>query len=257
MFRRDPNNFSVRIISSKSYVNFSFNNRRNLVARISTVSPDVVQKDKTRYESYQNLDQDLLEPRSWRDVCWEIGIPRSCKTLSGESRTSPKISLADFEDWLTVTTIIRPPQKMVRTKYGSLIEDQGLAGKVFLRGLELPSSSASGKSFRYAYDLLVGSTGRDRTSLSNANEESSIMAKIWRDAIDQTSTEEGRNQLLDQYLEMLDADQAADVHNASRYANIRTVATLWQHLRSKALAMSPTGFYHGPDKAEEVCYVWN
>ena len=250
VLRRHPNNFSVRITSSDCYVNFNFNKYSNLVARITRIKDGALEKEKARFAK-QNLQSELLEPRSWQDVCWEIGVPRKCQVLEASTWTS-KIPLAQFEEWLTVTTIIRPPQNMIRTPHGNLIFDASLSGKLFLRGLELPCSSASGKDFRYAYDLMKGSTGRDRTSLTNAHEESRIMAKIWEDAISCASSEEDKSKLLTQYYDMLELDRTAEVHEALRYMPKDIIGKVWAQLLSKAEARSPAGFYHGPEQAEEV-----
>jgi hypothetical protein len=253
VFGRQPQNYGVRIIASSRYVGFKFNKYNKLVARISKISAVKIHNHKERLQKRETsrLCQ-ILKARPWRDVCWEIGITRKLKTSNGTSITTSKVSLKDFEEWLTVTTIIDPPKTMIRTDYGNLILDQCFKGKVFLRGLELPNSSACGKEFCYGYDLMSGTTGRDRTSLSDPHEESKLMANIWSKAIIRAAEGEEQQALLQRYLDLIAKDKNADVHNALEFVPRRIVVMIWERLCKKVSTLEPPGFYHGPEFVEDV-----
>lgn len=190
----------------------------------------------------------------WDNVKVEIGALRYLKTHAGSNakEATPGVDREEFKDCLTITTLARPPRNMIRTDHGDLILAHEYAGRVFLRGLEPPASSASGKSFGYGYDLLEGNIGRDRTSLSKASEEARLTAKSWSAALSKTHSTEQGELLMAKYVSMIEENASADVHDVNKYLLEPAVHQIWQHLVQKAQAQAPQGFYYCPEFAQDV-----
>jgi len=59
-----------------------------------------------------------------------------------------KIPLADFLEWVKMTTDINPPSNIVRADHGDLILHPDHKNKIYLHSLQLPNGSKSGKKFK-------------------------------------------------------------------------------------------------------------
>ena len=76
----------------------------------------------------------------------------------------------------------------VATYYGDLILDQAFQGKVYLRGLLLPSSTLDSNPFKLGYNFIKGRVNRDRQRLADDLEEADLVTRIWESAIEKEET---------------------------------------------------------------------
>jgi hypothetical protein len=183
VFRR--NNYNFRIESGDFKWNFIFK-KRELACGLKRMGVktlgDLKQKEKGQPRT--------AIARPWTDVCVIIGAAGNTRTVNGHKTKGYPISLSDFRNMLKVTLDISPPKKIIRTPTGNLIRDPIYQGKMYLRGLLLPSGGMSGKQYAYGYDFVDGSTTRDRDTLAGSGEESMRIADIWASAIRADDTED-------------------------------------------------------------------
>lgn len=252
VLRRKPYHASLRLVTSSSYVNFTLNEDKCLVARVSEIKESMIRSKRAKFAKLEKEGKPRpLEPQAWKDVCWQVGAERKTTELYGNTSKTLKIKLQDFRDWLNVTLHIKPPETTIRTRTGNLILDEALSGRLFLRGLRLSNSSASGRVLRYCYDLATGDTGRDRTAVLDKDEESIAITRIWETAIF-AQGQDNHNSLLDRYYIMLNLDVAADVHLATQHMNEDFAQLIWDRLKDEAAATIPQGFYYCRDTKFDV-----
>ena len=99
--------------------------------------------------------------------------------------------LDELKTWLKVSLDIRGfsyPASIVATNYGDLILDQAFQGKVYLRGLLLPSSTLDSNPFKLGYNFIKGRVNRDRQRLADDLEEADLVTRIWESAIEKEET---------------------------------------------------------------------
>lgn len=241
IFRRRPQNYSVRCGTNSHYLNFKFNDKLSLVCRSSSPTKTL---DKLKAEDRARRERCLPREATaniWEDVVWEIGTVRK---YNGGQKTS-KIPLVEFEQWLSMTLDIAPPTKITRTPHGFLILDEKYAGKVYLRNLLLPNASSSGLPYSFGYNFLQGKTNRDRGSLSNPKEEAKVITNIWTSAL-LHGDEETRKDLLHKYTLLLrnHRNTHADVNFAESYVPPEIAKVVWKHFLSPGNSFTPPALYY-------------
>lgn len=163
--------------------------------------------------------------RIWRDVTVIIG--------PGERPGNQGVSVEQFKKWLDVSMEIRGfsyPESIIETDYGDLILDFRYRGKVFLKGLLLPSSISEPRAFTVGYNLVQGDVNRDRQRLVNRRQEANRLRKIWESAI---LKNEGL--VLPIYVNLLwYLPRSPDVELAEDFLESSTRLLIWKHLLKMA-----------------------
>ncbi|KAH7075389.1 hypothetical protein BKA63DRAFT_511401 [Paraphoma chrysanthemicola] len=121
--------------------------------------------------------------RPWEDVCVIIGASGAARDIHGNKMKGKRLHVDSFRKMLTVTLDVNTPQEMLRTIHGDLIQDSAFQGKMYLRGLLLPSGGKRGTNYAYGYNFVDGNTTRDREAILGADAESEKIAAIWASAI--------------------------------------------------------------------------
>ena len=194
VFRR--NNYNFRIESGAFKWNFIFK-KGELACSLRRIKDTTLEKLKQKEQGKPRSD--VAHP--WEDVCVVIGAPGNCRTAYGTKVKAKRLHIDEFREMLKVTLDVNPPKKMIHTPHGDLIRDPTYQGKMFLRGLLLPSGGMSGKRYMYGYNFVDGTTTRDRDTLAGSGEESERIAKIWASAIEADSSDD--SDLLTEYTNLL------------------------------------------------------
>lgn len=121
-------------------------------------------------------------------------------TSTGVAKTTNKIPLQEFRDWLTMTLDINTPPALVKTYYGDIILDHAYANKLYLRGIYL-SPTGRGDKFKYGYNLHDGYTSSDRC-LGDPVEGATAIAAIWGAALLEEARSGNDAVLLDKFNEL-------------------------------------------------------
>lgn len=175
IFRRSPQNYSVRCTTSSRYLNFQLDHRRSLVCTV--MKPDyknlVKLKEREIARKRDGLPREA-KANMWEDVMWEIGAVRP---IDGGKKTA-RVPQQEFGNWLNMTLDIAAPTRVIQTPHGSLILDEKYAGRVCLSNLQLLNASACDLPYKYGYSLKEGRTNRDRESMSSARKEAHVIANI-------------------------------------------------------------------------------
>ncbi|KAF3029621.1 hypothetical protein E8E11_000026 [Didymella keratinophila] len=195
------------------------------------------------------------EAHPWKDVCVVIGAPERTRIIYGLPQKGNRIKADDFNMWLKVTLDINPPQKTIRTSKGDLIRDPHYHGRLYLKGLSFPRGGTSPMLYQYGYDFVTGKTTRDRTSLSNANEESDRVSDIWAAAILEDTS--GDSDLLVEYTQLLfnKLNKAGDVMLRRDRNTLReeVAEQVWAHMLT--INQDKDGrkaFYYAEEGKEDV-----
>ncbi len=230
--------YPVRYESSKFYWRFKFGGREksHLYCFLTQMSENklnqLIQADaNTRATGHRELKGHI-----WEDVTVRIGnIPGSGRNF-GE-----QIEFSDFEEWIRISFDLCPPAHYIRTHDGDLVFDKTFRGKMFLKGLLLGFGSTSMKEMKLCYNLAKGKVNRDRERLMDADEEASVFAKIWEEAIVSDP-----KRVLPVYVEMLledDRSHWADVNMAEKNISRATAIQIWSYLREQKFGKEHF-FYH-------------
>ena len=137
----------------------------------------------------------------WEDVCLIVGAAGPTQDIYGRRISARRLNLTEFKRWITVTLDINPPKDLIRTVHGDLIRDPGYKGRMYLRGLRLPSGGTNGRNYEYGYNFVEGSTSSDRDALSGIGEEREGIAAIWIAAI--RADESTDSKLVSDYTQLL------------------------------------------------------
>jgi hypothetical protein len=138
---------------------------------------------KTRLQEVQGQPRTISHCAS-TDVCVAIGAEgREVTQVDGRREKGSRINVPEFRNWLKVTLDIKPPKGMIRTPNGDFMLQAEYKGKIYLKGLLLPSGGVSAKPYDYGYNFAEGHTTRDRVSLSSASQEAKYISAIWSSAI--------------------------------------------------------------------------
>ncbi|KAF9888555.1 hypothetical protein FE257_008486 [Aspergillus nanangensis] len=159
--------------------------------------------------------------RIWRDV-----------TVIIQPRHNPcrqEVSHEQFRKWLEVSMEIRGysyPESVIETDCGDLILDPRYRGKMFLKGLLLPSSISEPRELKLGYNFVEGDVNRDRQWLVNRQQEADLLRKIWESAI-----HKNRDLILPIYVNILwNFPRAPDVELAEDLLERPTRLLIWKHL---------------------------
>jgi hypothetical protein len=251
VLRRAPQNYSVRVMASRHFINFKFNEKGEILAHVSAPSSSMISKDQAKFKKLEREKKSRpLEPKIWEDVCFEIGVPRTCTDDLGEKQKTSRVLLADFRNWLTVTTHINPPKDVVLTPHGTLILDSSHKNKMYLRGLLLPNTTNSGQNYEFGYDFPSGTTNRDRGSLASSGQEAEMLASIWTYAVSRTDRAE---ELVGKYYRLLIAKEPrnADVRDAEKYLKGAGIQRIWSFMKEQST--QENAFYYCEGREPEVC----
>ncbi|GFG16460.1 hypothetical protein IFM61392_09518 [Aspergillus lentulus] len=163
--------------------------------------------------------------RIWRDVTVVIGPNRKSR--------SQGVSVEQFKKWLEVSLEIHGfsrPESVIETDHGDLIFDPRFRGKVFLKGLLLPSCLGEARPFRLGYNFLNGRVNRDRQRLVSRRQEADLVRKIWESAI-----REHEELVLPIYVSLLrEFPRAPDIELADRLLESSTRVLIWNYLLKEA-----------------------
>lgn len=161
--------------------------------------------------------------------------------------------LDELKTWLKVSLDIRGfsyPASIVATNYGDLILDQAFQGKVYLRGLLLPSSTLDSNPFKLGYNFIKGRVNRDRQRLADDLEEADLVTRIWESAIEKEETV-----LLPIYVNLLRKfPRVPDVALADHLLKDCTRSLIWKSLLKEA---DGRGFYYSEKLGPQVGLTWN
>ncbi|KAF2497545.1 hypothetical protein BU16DRAFT_606081 [Lophium mytilinum] len=233
VLKRSPLNHAVQLGASKYMWTFLFSARdKTLHCQLRRAKDITIRREKSAEKERISKGQPReLKSHIWEDVAVTIGASRIGRTSSGEKRNSVKVSLQAFRDWLTVTIDVSPPSEKIRTSHGDLILDPKFENKTYLKGLLLLNPSASGKKFRFGYNFLNGTTGRDRANLANARDEARKLAGIWGEALS-TDNDSSETSLVAKYTRMLreELQSSADVSEADQFVPESAVKKIWAYL---------------------------
>lgn len=177
----------------------------------------------------------------WEDVSVKIG--------KVYGKNGDPIDFSTFESWIKVSLALEKPTRMFQSARADLIMDKNFAGRMYLKGLFLGTSSHS-RDVKFAYNFHEGEISRDREHLSNAGEEAKLLAKVWAEAIRRDEPD-----AVKEYTKMLREDHIkkwADVNLARDHIDRITAAAIWRHL--KALDPGSELFYYHLDAANKVNY---
>jgi hypothetical protein len=151
-----------------------------------------------------------------------------------KGRDGKEISEEEFRTWLRVSLDVeRPkdPTDIIETPQGDLILDENYAGKMYLKGLLLPSGGSTIKTQHAGYNLLRGQINRDRERLKNEDEESQTLMHIWEHAIETCG-----DKVLQRYISLLQENSdCVDVNRAERLISRRTALAIWERLKSQGV----------------------
>lgn len=183
----------------------------------------------------KNAHRPPFKTRVWADVYVKIG----------GGKLGYKIQEEEFKQWIKQALDLDPPSKVINTKKGSLILDERLSNNLYLKGLLLERSQTA-KSFKFGYDLAEGEIDRDRKTMSDPEEQGTIVAEIWAEAIKKDGVA-----TLATYFEMLqDGDKWQDVEFAEDSISDETAITIRQHLRDQDPENNK--FYYDGQDSEKV-----
>ncbi|KAL4889256.1 hypothetical protein BDV59DRAFT_119937 [Aspergillus ambiguus] len=161
--------------------------------------------------------------RIWRDVTVVIGPGHKHKS------SSQGVPLEQFKKWLDVSLEIRGysyPGSIIETDHGDLIMEPRYYGKIFLKGLLLPSSISEPRPFRLGYNFVQGEVNRDRKRLVNRHQEADIVRKIWESAI-----QKNEGLILPLYVNIWrNFPRAPDIEFAEELLESTTRLLIWKHL---------------------------
>ncbi|KAF2866205.1 hypothetical protein BDV95DRAFT_649757 [Massariosphaeria phaeospora] len=251
IFRRHPNNFTFRIESSSFKWNFIFNQDLKLVCQFTRIESNKFEKEK---KLAKNKPRTTVH-HAWEDVSVFIGTPRTGLASTGDRGKSNKIPLAEFRQWLGVTIDIRPP-RLIMTDAGDLIMDKPHQGILYLRGLQLPGGSGSGKPYRYSYNFLEGKTNRERDVMRSATSEARQVTAIWAAAIKDDG--KGDSNLISAYTDLLlgSINKYADVLLDSEDIplSLDTATRIWAHMCSDRDGQGKV-FYYCPGNGKDESHI--
>lgn len=227
--------------------------KRDFVYQQSELACKLSRMSAQKLESMMRKTQGrprTTEAHLWEDVCVIIGAPGRTRDIHGLPRKGDRVKTEDFKMWLKVTLDINPPQKIIHTSQGDLIRDPHYQGRLYLKGLSFPRGGTSSMLYRYGYNFANGKTSRDRTSLSNANEESRRVSDIWAAAILEDTS--GNSEILAEYTQLLlnKLNKAGDVMLCRDRNTLReeVAEQVWAHM----LTINP-----GKDGRKAFYYVEN
>ena len=118
-----------------------------------------------------------LEADHHADVSVEIG------RIQGSGH---RLEMKDIKDFFSTSIDLDPPVAFVRHPgHGDLILDDAFNGKIYLKGLRVPTYNLT---FKYGYQLFKGHINRDRDQVINVRQMADSLTTIWAHAIDQKGT---------------------------------------------------------------------
>jgi hypothetical protein len=234
--------YQTRFETSRFYWRFQLGGRsgRNLYCGLTPISDKKLEKQKHAYD----LKLEKGKPRElknniWEDVSVKIGRVHGPKW-------GTRISRRHFDRWLKVAIDLHGTSNIIKIAHGSLILDEKFSDKIFLKGLLLQGQSR-GRKFKYGYDTLHGTVGRDRTKLEDESEELSMLANIWGGAIAIREKD-----CVPKYVEMLwEQQEWADVSKAQARMSSNTVRAIWDYLQVESAGKDQ--FYHDDRHGDTVC----
>jgi hypothetical protein len=233
------NNHAVRFEASSYYWNFGFRGAHasNFYCRLSQPKPEVIQKKKEAFaRKEESGGQRGPMSNIWQDV--------TVKISKGRGDFGLKISEADFRSWLDVAIDIEGPQPedIVQTDHGDLILDKRFSGRIYLKGLRVPSLGPDGRGYVFGYNFVRGSINRDRERLVDWSEEAEMLAMIWEQSI------VGRGDgVTNDYIKLFrDHQECADIASAEEKVSISVAKAIWNRLRTA----SPNAFFYSENNSE-------
>lgn len=234
------NQHHVKISANGFYWNFRFGGKQghNFYCRLHPASADKIVRLKAAYEARCAAGrQRQLAANIWEDV--------SVLIEKGHNNGCP-LKIEELRDWMRTTIDIYPPTERIRTLNGDLILDPAYAGKLYLKGIQVPLVSAGKHDFCFGYNLMSGSLNRDRQQMMDIEEEARNVALIWEGAIRQ---QEERTVPL--YTGLLRYQPlSADVKLAERETSKATAERIWTGLLSEAKTAGT--FYYCEDRGDAV-----
>lgn len=231
--------YRVRYEASRFYWNFQFGGRASdlLYCKLTQMEKKKltkqIEESKTRGS---NEAANELRANIWDDITVKIG------RVQGRG---DKVEKEDFLKWIKVSLDLDRPSKIIHTRHGSLILEDGFRGRIYLKGLLLEGESAA--PFKFCYNFRTGHVNRDRQRLSSPREEARTLAGIWEEAVVQN---EGA--ALPELIKLLQANVAwPDVNLAEEYISKETSQKIWKNLQHRNVERKM--FYYYDQTGDQVC----
>lgn len=125
------------------------------------------------------------------DVQFIIGECRQGRNEDGNKVKRSPVSQKDFKSWARVALFLTEvgDANIIPTDHGDLLTSEDLRGKLYLKGLLLNESSASGSAsltghtLGFGYNFAFGTTDRERKQFSDARGESWAICRILSSAL--------------------------------------------------------------------------
>lgn len=191
------------------------------------------------------------------DVAFSIGKKTRGVDQAANPTTRVAVTRKEFDDWVTCATFLRDGRhgsdEMVKTKHGDLLLNPLRQGNIYLKGLLLNESkdghhaSITNKELKYGYNFARGGTNRERQSVATASEESSLIMKIWSEALNE------RPDLVAKLFDILNHQdiEYADVAGAKQHMTYATAKRIQGHLTGEEFA--DRWYYSEAEKAQVRC----
>ncbi|KAF5669598.1 hypothetical protein FHETE_4838 [Fusarium heterosporum] len=224
-------NHSVSCQSGGVNMNFNFNTERELIARMSRMSPTAISKS---IRSTSSRVDSLIPfyPRPSIDTILSIGETGEGRAGNNKWIKRDKVSLMEFGIWCECALFLQVinEEDIVRTPAGDLILDSKFRDNIYHRGFILhersktTNSSLSDKQLRYGYNIVHGAVDKEKKHMSSLQEESRAFMSIWDSAFKQ------RPQLVGLLSGLLNDWQWGDVELAQQSITRDTVVRLRDYL---------------------------
>lgn len=181
---RKPQNFAVECCTGGVQYAFDFSRGGRLEARLVRMTKFALKKADAEANKECKL--------TWLSsdyVHFFIGGEQEGLDQNGTKTTKKAVSEAEFRGWTKVALFLHDCSNKLTTKHGDLIWGPTSCRTLYLKGLELSSStdaasaSITGKPLKFGYNFVDGSTDRDRKSVKTAGQEAYAIAKIWDEAV--------------------------------------------------------------------------
>jgi hypothetical protein len=200
-------NHHLRISANGCHWNFGFNAQASLYCR---ATPSKAKRETSVEGKPLKLCADIHE-----DVAVTIG------------HKGKPLSLEDFQAWLRDTIDLHETPGRIRTPSGDLLLDQYYQGHLYLRGIRvLQSVFEPGQAFRFGYNLVRGTVGRDRQPLVNVEEIMACIHSIWESAVEQAG-----DIVLPKYLEIFrGTPPPAEARGTDHLITKSTAKRMWESL---------------------------
>ncbi|KAM0218856.1 hypothetical protein ACHAPA_001551 [Fusarium lateritium] len=178
-------NHAVSCQSGGVNMNFNFNTSRELIARVTRMSPTAISKS---FKTASSRTKSLVPfyPRPSVDTILSIGEAGAGRSGNNQWLKREKVSLDEFYNWCEAALFLQDikEENIVKTPMGDLILDARYRDNLCLNGFLLDRksrtthTSLSGKRLKYGYNILYGTADEERKRICSLEEESEALMSI-------------------------------------------------------------------------------